>query len=304
MARMIRTRPPSKGYHRPVLRRQRTGSVICASCGLLVGVNDETCYNCGRRNPGLWGYGPALRALGRDMGFVPFVIGACVVIHVIALLVSMSSPLGIDMRGLFTMIGPNIEVSLRLGASGAYPVFEEGRWWTVLSAGWLHAGILHLAFNMLAVRQIAPAIAELYGPGRMVIIYTMGSVVGFTMSTLAGEFVPRFPLIGAGPVTVGASASIAGLIGAMWHYGKRGGSSIAQSYASTFVVYMIVIGFMGGIDNWAHGGGLVGGYLTAKFLDPLKPERVDHVAIALVCLALSILAVVMSALTPLKIPLY
>ncbi len=39
--------------------RQTTGSVVCTSCGRLVGVNDETCYNCGRRNPGLWGFGPA-----------------------------------------------------------------------------------------------------------------------------------------------------------------------------------------------------------------------------------------------------
>jgi len=61
-----------------VLRRQRTGSVICTNCGVLVGVSDATCYNCGRRNPGLWGYAPILRALGGDMGFVPFVIGACV----------------------------------------------------------------------------------------------------------------------------------------------------------------------------------------------------------------------------------
>src|SRR5215204_2794677 len=55
-----------------VFRRQRTGSVICTSCGVLVGVGDDTCYNCGRRNPGLWGWAPAFRALGRDLGFVPF----------------------------------------------------------------------------------------------------------------------------------------------------------------------------------------------------------------------------------------
>lgn len=53
------------------LKRKTEGSVICASCGVLVGVNDDRCYNCGRRNPGLWGYGPALRSLGQDFGFVP-----------------------------------------------------------------------------------------------------------------------------------------------------------------------------------------------------------------------------------------
>jgi membrane associated rhomboid family serine protease len=284
-----------------VIRRQRTGSVICASCGLLVGVNDETCYSCGRRNPGLWGYGPALRALGRDMGFVPFVIGACVVVYGFGLLLSMGDPQGIQMGGLFSMLGPSNIALVRLGASGEIPVFRLGRWWTVLSAGWLHAGLLHIAFNMMALRQIAPAIAEMYGPGRMVIIYTAGSVVGFTLSSLAGEYMPNLPLIGAGRFTVGASAAIAGLIGAMWHYGKRGGSSMASSYASTFVLYMVVIGFMGGIDNWAHGGGFAGGYFAARFLDPLKPERVDHVAIAVGCLVLSIISIVVSVLMPLEI---
>ena len=62
------------------------------------------------------------------------------------------------------------------GASGAYPVFGRGRWWTVLSAGWLHAGLLHIAMNMYWVWQMGPAMTELFGPGRTVIIYTAGGV--------------------------------------------------------------------------------------------------------------------------------
>ena len=57
-----------------MLRRQTTGSVVCASCGTLVGVNDDKCYSCGRANPGLWGYAGAIRRLGSDMGFVQIVI--------------------------------------------------------------------------------------------------------------------------------------------------------------------------------------------------------------------------------------
>ena len=56
--------------------------------GVLVGVNDETCYNCGRRNPGLWGYAPALRRLGQDLGFVPLVIGGTIVLYALSLLLS------------------------------------------------------------------------------------------------------------------------------------------------------------------------------------------------------------------------
>ncbi len=57
-----------------MFERQKSGSVLCSSCGKLVGVNDETCFNCGRSNPSMWGFGGAIRSLGRDMGFVKLVI--------------------------------------------------------------------------------------------------------------------------------------------------------------------------------------------------------------------------------------
>jgi rhomboid protease GluP len=278
-------------YHRTVLRRQREGSVLCTSCGVLVGVNDDKCYNCGRRNPGLWGFAPALRALGGDLGFVPFVMGACVVIYVLTLLASQGN---IGMGGL-GFLAPNPGVLLRFGASGAYPVFELERWWTVLSAGWLHGGVLHILFNMMALRQIGPATAELFGPGRMVIIYISGSVGGFVLSSLAGEYFPRILFLQGSQLTVGASASISALVGAILAYGHRSGSSMARSYANSVIIQLVLIGFlMPAIDNYAHAGGFAAGYVAARLLDPLKPERIDHIAIALVCLAVSVLSVVVS----------
>jgi hypothetical protein len=53
---------------------------------------------------------------------------------------------------------------------------------------------------------------------------------------------------------------------------------------------------MPGIDNYAHIGGFGGGYLAGRLLDPLRPERVDHIVMALVCLGASFLAVVVSVL--------
>jgi rhomboid protease GluP len=277
-----------------VLRRQTSGSVICTSCGVLVGVNDDRCYNCGRRNPGLWGFAPAIRALGYDMGFVPFVIGTCVVVYVLTLLGSGGN---IGMRGVFGFMAPSLVSLLRFGASGEIPVFVLGRWWTVLSAAWLHGGALHILFNMMALRQLGPAVAELYGPGRTVIIYTAGSVVGFTLSSFAGAYMPSMPFIGGSQYTVGASASIAGLMGAVLYYGHRSGSSLARTYATNYALMLIVMGFvMAGIDNYAHAGGFGGGYLAARLLDPLKPERIDHMVMALGCLAASILSIVLSVL--------
>ena len=277
-----------------MLKRQRTGSVICTSCGVLVGVNDERCYNCNRRNPGLWGFAPLLRSLGGDLGFVPFVMGTCIVLYALALLASQGN---IGMGGLFSFFSPSTRALFLFGASGAVPVFGAGRWWTVLSAGWLHAGVLHILFNMMSLRQLGPATADIFGPGRTVIIYTAGSIAGFALSSFAGAYLPGFLFLRGGQFTVGASASIAGLLGAILAYGHRSGSSMARSYATQSGLMLLFMGFMmPGIDNYAHLGGFGGGYLAARMLDPLRPERGDHLVMALVCLALSILSIVVSVL--------
>lgn len=271
--------------------RQTTGSVVCVSCGNLVGVNDDRCYSCGRRNPGLWGFAPLLRSLGQDMGFVPFVTGVCVVVYALTLFYSGGN-IG---RGGFDFLSPGSISLVAFGAAGSLPVFSLGRWWTLLSATWLHGGILHLLFNMYWIRLLAPTVGELYGPGRMVIIYTVAGVVGFGASSLAGAVMPGIPVLGGAQLTVGASASIFGLLGAVVYYGRRTGSSAAHGQAMNLAVIMFIFGLiMPGVDNYAHGGGFVGGYLVGRWLDPLHPERVNHMLGAVICLALSIGAIVLS----------
>jgi len=263
--------------------------VICTSCGVLVGVNDPTCYNCGRRNPGMWGFGPALRSLGRDLGFVSIVTGGTVILYVLSLILSR--------QGLQIMMQPSGQILYLLGASGAFPVISEGRWWTVLTAGWLHGGILHIFFNVMWIRQLGPEIARLYGAGRMVIIYTVAGIVGFTLSSFLGLFGLRF--FGAG-LTVGASASIFGFLGALVHYGNRTGSSHVREAGLQYALFMGIMGFvMSGVDNAAHLGGFIGGYLASLILDPLKPERIDHLAIAVACLLASLAAILWSVITAL-----
>jgi rhomboid protease GluP len=153
---------------------------------------------------------------------------------------------------------------------------------------------------MMAVRNITPAVAHLYGPARTVIVYTVAAVTGFLLSSTMGllsiwVFGRFLPIIGGAPYTLGASASIMGLVGALWYYGRRGGSSFISQQAKGIVVSIAVMGFLlPGIDNWAHFGGFVGGYAAARVLDPLKPERGDHVIVALVCLVASFVAVAAS----------
>jgi rhomboid protease GluP len=275
-----------------IFQRQRSGAVVCPSCGRLVGVNDERCYNCGRRSPGMWGFAGALRRVGGDMGFISLVMGATILLYGASLIIGGIRPAG---GGFFNFLAPTAPALFAFGASGAVPVFEYGRWWTVLSAGWLHGGLLHIFFNLLWLRQLAPGVAELYGASRMVIIYTLSSVVGFLLSSVVGAFAP---ILGGAPLTVGASAAIFGLLAALVYYGRRSGSRLVGNQAWSYAIVLFIFGFfMGGVDNWAHLGGFAGGYAAAKWLDPLREERADHTLGALACLVATALAIVASLVT-------
>ena len=281
-----------------MFKRQTSGSVVCASCGSLVGVNDDRCYSCGRRNPGLWGFGPLLRTFGNDLGFIALVVYGSGAVYVSTLLTSLLLGENIMPPSIFGMLGPGPLSGLIFGASGAQPVFGYGRWWTVLSASWVHGGLLHIFFNMMWVRQLGPSTADIYGAGRMVIIYTVAGAAGFILSSIAGLVMPRVPIIGGASTTLGASAAIFGLLGSLVYYGRRSGSSMVRAEAGGYALTLFVFGLiMPGIDNYAHAGGFAGGYLTGMWLDPLKRERMDHFVWAAVCLAITALAILASVLT-------
>ena len=278
--------------------RQRTGSVVCASCGSLVGVNDDRCYTCGRRNPGLWGFGPVLRRFGNDLGFVSLVIYGSALLYVATLVVSLVLGENIMGGSIVNILGPGSQTLFLFGASGSLPVFGYGRWWTVLSAGWLHGGALHILFNVMWIRQLGPAVADIYGAARMIIIYTIAGICGFLISSFAGYYLPGLPLLHGAQFTIGASAPIFGLLGALVHYGKRGGSSLIRSEALGYAVTIFVLGLiMPRVDNFAHAGGFAGGYLASVWLDPLKRERMDHFVGAALCIVATALAILWSILS-------
>ena len=289
-----------------MFERQRTGSVLCAACGQLVGVNDKQCFHCGRYNPSMWGFGGIIRSLVHDFGFVKALISGSVALFIVSLALD---PAGVSSGGMM-LFSPSWKALFLLGGTGFQSVVELGRWWTLLSAGWLHGGLLHLGFNMMWVRNLAPATADCYGPGRMVIIYTTACITGFLFSSFAQLLVPSIPILGGllswlglagGYRTIGASGAIFGLLGALMYNGRRTGQTAAYQQALTYAVVMGIIGvLMPQVDNQAHLGGFIGGYMVAKLLDPLQPERGDHLFIALFCIALSILSIVLSVWTGLQ----
>jgi rhomboid protease GluP len=236
--------------------RKTSGAILCPSCGRLTNADAPACLVCGRRNPGMWGFAGPLRALFRRRRFVDVVSVACVVLYVVSLVFDPQAAL--QPRGFLNVFSPSLAALRALGATGAVP-WQEGRWWTLFTAIYLHGGLLHILFNVLWIRQLGPAVEELYGPSRLVIIFTVAGAAGFLASNL---LVYDF--------TIGASGSIFGLLGALVAFGqKRGGAfgaMVLRQYGQWALV-LFVLGFlMPGVNNVAHAGGFVGGFAAGLML--------------------------------------
>ncbi|OGK97369.1 MAG: hypothetical protein A2W08_00995 [Candidatus Rokubacteria bacterium RBG_16_73_20] len=230
--------------------RKTRGAILCPSCGRLTNADAPVCLACGRRNPGMWGFAGPLRMVFRSLDFTNAVTVACIALYIVSLVFDPRAAL--RPRGMLGVFSPSLDALLTLGAAGAIP-WELGRWWTLLTAIYLHGGLLHILFNVLWIRQLGPAVQEVYGPARLVVIFTVAGVVGFVASNTLGV-----------PFTIGASGSIFGLLGAIVAYGrKRGGEYgrlVLRQYGQWAVLLFVLGFFMAGVNNWAHAGGFVGGF--------------------------------------------
>jgi rhomboid protease GluP len=265
--------------------RRPARTILCPSCGRLTRADADACLICGRRRPGLFGVSDALRRLFRRGGVTNAITVACVAIYVASVLIDPRSSFRLRL-GLDLLPVGDVVVAV-LGAGSA--AWREGRWWTLITAIYVHGSLLHILFNMLWVRQLAPAIEELYGPARLVVIFTIAGVAGFLASTLFGQ-----------PYTIGASGAVFGLLGAIVAFGhRRGGmfgSMIFRQYGQWALV-LFVFGFiMPGVDNFAHAGGFVGGLLAGLVLSLAERRQetgADHLlaaAAALLTVAAFVLA--------------
>ncbi|MGH9464925.1 MAG: rhomboid family intramembrane serine protease [Thermoanaerobaculia bacterium] len=274
------------------------GSAVCPNCGRLVAAAADRCPHCGRLAPGLWGGARLLQRVGGELGLANLVTAVCVLLYAVALALDWR---GIGMSSLFGLLAPSSRGLVELGASGKLPVFDLGRWWTVLSAGWLHGSLLHIVFNLLWVRQLAPAVVRLYGAGRATLVYLASGAAGFLLTSVVGAVSPfSASFLRGAHLTVGASAAVFGLMGALVVYGRRTGSRGLGQQVWVWAGSMLLLGFLLPVtDNFAHLGGFLGGTVVARLLDPLRQEKPEHVLAALLGLGLSAAAIVASALVPL-----
>ncbi|MEK8036535.1 MAG: rhomboid family intramembrane serine protease [candidate division NC10 bacterium] len=236
--------------------RKTSGSSLCYACGKLNRVDASVCFYCGRRNPGLWGFGPWLGRLAGRLDFSRIVTVVCIAAYAASLLLDPAAAM--RPRGVFNLLSPSGGALLALGMTGAYP-WQLGYWWTLLTAIYLHGSLLHIAFNLLWIHQLAPAVEQAYGRSRLVLIFTGGGVLGFVISNWAG--------VGT---TIGASGAVFGLLGAMAAYGRsRGGlfgMAVFRQYWQWAVVLFVMGFLMPGVNNFAHAGGFAGGYLTGMIV--------------------------------------
>lgn len=139
------------------------------------------------------------------------------------------------------------------------PYVKEGQYWRLFTVALLHAGWMHLIFNMLALWSIGTPVEQIFGRGRYLIIF-IGSLL--TASIGSAYFGPA-------AAAVGASGAIFGLFGALLALGRRAGINY-QNILGTVILNLAITFLVPGIDWRAHVGGLIGGYLIARALLVLR----------------------------------
>lgn len=227
----------------------------------------------------------------RDPGkFVKLIISINVGMFILSILFDPKST-GLNLDPL-TFLSPSDPILVLLGATGTDPISVYHRYWTLISASYLHGGILHIFFNMAAFNQLATVANREFGVYRMFTIYTLSGIVGFWISYLAGVY-----------LTIGASASVCGLVGSILYYGKsRGGVYGKNLYRqiAVWVVFLFIFGFVvPGINNWGHGGGLLAGIMFGFLLGyhEKKRENYFHRILAGICLIGTVLVLIWAVFT-------
>jgi membrane associated rhomboid family serine protease len=174
-------------------------------------------------------------------------------------------------------LGPNEpggEVFARGALVGIF--VENGDWYRLVSAMFLHGGILHLAFNMLALVWLAPVLERSIGTLRFLLVYFAAGLAGS-----AGALLLSQPT----EVTVGASGGIFGILGALVVLEWLETGSLAGPAMSLIVINLLFTFAIPGISIGGHLGGLAGGVaamLALGFTRNARPRAVGPALVVLV----------------------
>ena len=278
----LTSRPWTEVYH--VRMRQTQGSLVCAHCGKLVSINEPSCPYCGAWRPGLFGFAPVLqRLVGNRLDLVSLILMTCITLYAVALLLQPEAVL--SGGSILSFLSPGGRALYQLGMTGGL-AWSSGWWWTLLTANYLHGGLLHIFFNMMWVRNLAPSATEVYGPARTFVLFNISGAVGFYISNVMRN-----------DPTIGASGGIFGLLAALIVYGRKRGSSMVTQQLWKWALILGFFGFiMPGINNWAHAGGFAGGWVAGQLmgLSDEHRESTGVIITALLLIAMTAVGIVLS----------
>lgn len=151
--------------------------------------------------------------------------------------------------------------SFFLGIGALYgPAVKLGELWRLVTAAFLHGGILHLFVNMYSLYMVGSQVENFMGKWKFLLIYLMSAISGSLLSVAVNINI----------LSVGASGAIFGLMGALLYFGYHYRlylNDALRRQIIPIIIINLVIGFsLPNIDNFAHIGGLIGGYFMAMIL--------------------------------------
>jgi rhomboid protease GluP len=253
----------------------------CPACGALVDRNEATCMRCGAR-VGSW----RAQTIKR---FFALALPQWCPVSLLLLFANVANLLAVMMFfGGQNLLQPQGIVLLRMGALDPM-LFLDGDYYRIITYGFLHIGILHIAFNLLALSQVGPALEQHLGKARFFSLYMLSLLGGGAADVLVRGDVRM--LIG------GASGALFGLIGfgvAYAHVYGGGRGSVQRNFFLQWAVYGFLFGFVVGADNICHAGGFITGGVLGFLM--AKEIRIAHSldrfwsALALLLLALTLAA--------------
>ncbi len=242
---------------------------ICPACGTLVGTTATKCHECGTSMTF------SMAALGKSFGrFLPeespvtyFMLGLCFMLFVVTVAASVQS-------GRFSLLGSvDGRVLLRLGARNTLMIFWYHEYWRLVLPIFLHGGLLHIGMNMMWLKDFGPLLEDIYGSARFLFLYMITGICGFLWTT-AWDLLVTGNIYGIG---VGASGSLMGLLGLALAITTRRGGAYAQMMRGQLIRSALFVLFIGllipNIDNAAHIGGFVSGFLLGKVFDDRPPAQ-------------------------------
>jgi rhomboid protease GluP len=243
---------------------------LCPNCGSLVGINATRCHNCGTNLR--FSMAAVNRSLSGVFSGPAPVTTALLVANLLMFGVEWMASAAQGQGGLSILGGMGGEAAYRLGLSSPYGIYYRHEWYRLITAMFLHGGLIHIGFNMMSLMQLGPALEELYGSSRYFFLYIFTGAFGFLVSSFLGTN------------SLGASGGLLGLVGAMLAItSKRGGAYMRElrSRLISSVVFLFVLGFMGmGIDNKAHLAGLASGFVLGKIFADRQPMNAREKQIA------------------------